>query len=86
MIARESHCVDRRMPCIELRRDPATVNAGHGCYNYLLVIPTPEEADEVDFNHPNLIKMGWIKQKHAGTGEEVSSPWSLQHLVIEHTT
>jgi hypothetical protein len=63
------------MPCIELRRDPATVNAGYGCYNFLFVIPTPDEAAEIDFDHPNLIKMEWIKQKHAGTGEEVLLPW-----------
>ena len=63
------------MPCIEFRRDPATVKAGHGCYNYLLVIPTPEEAAEIDFNHPYLIQVEWIKQKHAGTGVEVSLPW-----------
>ena len=45
-----------QMPCIELRRDPAIFNAGHGCYNFMFVIPSPAEAAEVDFSHPNLIK------------------------------
>ena len=74
------------MPCIELRRDPATVNAGYGCYNFLFVIPTPDEAAEIDFDHPNLIKMEWIKQKHAGSGEEVLLPWFPGPLAIELTT
>ena len=75
MTIQELHCVDRKCLCIELRRDPAKVNAGYGCYNFLFVIPTPDEAVEIDFDHPDLIKMEWIKQKHAGTGEEVLLPW-----------
>jgi hypothetical protein len=38
----------------------------------LFVIPTIEEADEIDFSHPNLVNMEWPTQKHAGIGEEVS--------------
>ena len=44
---------------------------------FRFVILTVKEAAEVDFNHPDLITMEWIKQKHAGTGEEVSLPWFL---------
>ena len=60
--------------CIELRRDLATVNAGHGCYNYLFVMPIPQGAAEIDFSHPKLLNMEWAKQKHVGTGEEVLLP------------
>ncbi|MFM7988087.1 MAG: hypothetical protein ACKPKO_53115, partial [Candidatus Fonsibacter sp.] len=61
------------MPVIELRRDAYFTRKARNTYNFLFVIPTPEEAGLADFEHPQLVKLELAEQTHS-IGSKVLLP------------
>ena len=61
------------MPIIELKRDPNFTRNAQNSYSLLFVIPTPEETDMVEFEHPKLVKLERTEQTHA-KGSKVFLP------------
>ncbi|MFM7988694.1 MAG: hypothetical protein ACKPKO_56215, partial [Candidatus Fonsibacter sp.] len=56
-----------------LRRDGYFTRKARNTYNFLFLIPTPEEAGLADFEHPQLVKLEWTEQTHS-TGSKVLLP------------
>ena len=60
------------MPQIELRRDKGLSQRSHQSYNFLFVLPSPNEVEDT-FSDPMLLDLQWETQLHK-SGEKVLLP------------